>query len=75
MKANVPRLAAATIVGLISLMLPVAGMLGASLVFPQGIVGDHAMAWLVLSYCFNFGLFFGVAYVILGFFARFRKIS
>ncbi len=75
MKRNVPRLALATIVGLVSLVLPIPGMLGASLVFRQGIVGDHGIAWLVLSYCLNFALFFGIAYVILGFFSRFGNLN
>lgn len=66
MQRNTPRLAAATIVGLVSLVFPVPGMLGAALVFPQGIEGDHGTAWLVLSYCLNFALFSGLAYVICG---------
>ncbi len=72
---NVPRLAAATVVGLVSLVLPVLGMLGAALVFPQGIEGDHGIAWLVLSYCLNFALFFGVAYAILGLFSKFKNAN
>ncbi len=75
MKRNVPRLAVATIVGLMSLLLPIPGMLGAALVFRQGIEGDHGIAWLVLSYWLNFALFFGVTYVILGFFSRFSNLN
>ena len=73
MKRNPPRLAAATVVGLVSLVLPLPGMLGAALVFRQGIEGDHGIAWLVLSYCLNFALFFGIAYAILGLFSRFKN--
>ena len=60
------RLTVATIVGLVSCAIPVPGILGAAVVFPQGIEGDHAIAWLVLSLCLNFALFFGLAYLIFG---------
>ena len=73
MKRNVPTLAAATVVGLLSLVLPVPGMLGAALLFQQGIEGDDGIAWLVLSYCFNFALFFVIVYAVLGFFSKFRN--
>ena len=67
MQRNTLRLAAATIVGLVSLVLPIPGMLGAALVFPQGMEGDRGIAWLVLSYCLNFALFLGLGYLICGF--------
>ena len=73
MRRNTPRLAAATVVGLVSLVLPLPGMLGAALVFPQGIDGYDGIAWLVLSYCLNFALFFGVAYSVLGLFSKFKN--
>ena len=60
------------IVGLVSLVFPVPGMLAAALVFSQGIEGDHGIAWLVLSYCLNFALFFGVTHATLGLFSKFK---
>jgi hypothetical protein len=74
MKRQTLRCIIATVVGLASDFMPVPGMLGAALVFPQGIEGDHAIAWLVLSLCLNFALFFGLAYLIFGLFSK-AKIS
>lgn len=59
-------MAAATITGLVSLVFPVPGMFGASLLIPEGLLGVHGTMWLVLSYCLNFALFFGMAYLVLG---------
>ena len=64
------RLTVATIVGLVSCAVPVPGMLGAAVVFPEGIEGDHGIVWLVLSLCLNFALFFGIAYLIFGLFSK-----
>jgi len=64
------RLTVATGVGLASDFIPVPGMLAAAVVFPQGIEGDHGIAWLVLSLFVNFALFFGLAYLIFGLFSR-----
>ena len=50
--------------------MPVPGLLGAALVFPQGIEGDHGIAYLVLAACLNFALFFAASYYIFGLFTK-----
>lgn len=45
-------------------------MLGAALVFPHGVEGDHGIAYLVLAECLNFGLVFAATYYIFGLFAK-----
>ncbi len=52
--------------------MPVPGLLGAALVFPQGIEGDHGIGYLVLALAVNFALFCWVAYLLLGLFPKFR---
>ncbi len=74
MRRQTLRWTIATAVGLASDFIPVPGMLGAALVFPQGIEGDHGLAWLVLSLLLNFALFFGFTYLIFGLISK-PKIS
>jgi hypothetical protein len=50
--------------------MPVPGLLGAALVFPQGIEGDHGIAYLGLAACLNFALFFAASYYIFGLFTK-----
>jgi predicted permease len=64
------RLIAALLVGVVSELMPVPGLLGAALVFPQGIEGDHGIAYLVLAACLNFALFFAASYYIFGLFTK-----
>jgi len=68
MKRQTFRWTIATVAGLVSDFVPIPGMLGAALVFPQGAEGDHATAWLALALCLNFTPFFGLAYVAFGLF-------
>jgi predicted permease len=64
------RLIVALLVGVASELMPVPGLLGAALVFPQGIEGDHGIAYLVLAACLNFALFFAASYYIFGLFTK-----
>jgi hypothetical protein len=48
-------------------------MFGAALIFPQGVEGDHAIAYLVLALSLNFALFFGAAYYVFGLFSKSRS--
>ena len=49
------------------------GLLGAAMVFPQGIESDHGIAYLVLALCLNFAVFFGASYYIIGLLSRYVK--
>jgi hypothetical protein len=73
MKKNTLRLIIALLVGLASDFMPVPGMLGAALVFPQGAESDHGLVYLVLALCLNFALFFGVTYYLFGLFSKSRN--
>jgi hypothetical protein len=64
MKTNKLRLIIALLVGLASEFRPALGLLGAALVFPQGIESDHGLAYLVLALILNFGLFFALTYYL-----------
>ena len=65
-KKQTLRWTVAAVVGLASDVIPIPGLLGAALVFPQGVEGDHGYAYLLLSVCLNFALFFGLAYWVFG---------
>jgi predicted permease len=65
-KKKTLRCVVAAVVGLASDCVPVFGMLGAALVFPQGAEGDHGFAYLALALVLNFVLFFGITYWIVG---------
>jgi hypothetical protein len=73
MKKNKLRLIIASLVGLASDFMPVPGMLGAALVFPQGAESDHGLAYLVLALVLNFALFFAVTYYLFGLFSKVRN--
>lgn len=60
------RLTVALLVGVASELMPVPGLLGAALVFPQGILGNHGISYLVLALCLNFALSFAVCYYVFG---------
>jgi hypothetical protein len=64
------RLIVALLVGIASEFRPLPGLLGASLVFPQGVEGDHGIAYLVLAECLNFGMVFAATYYIVGLFRK-----
>ena len=64
------RLIVALLVGVASEFMPIPGLLGAALVFPQGIESDHGIAYLVLAECLNFALFFAASYYIFGLFTK-----
>jgi phosphotransferase system glucose/maltose/N-acetylglucosamine-specific IIC component len=68
------RIIVASIVGLASEFIGVPGLLGAALIFPQGIEGDHGWLYLALAAIINFALFFAVAYYFFGLLSK-RKIS
>jgi hypothetical protein len=70
MKRQTLRWTVATAIGLASDFLPVPGMLGAALVFPQGAEGDHGIAYLVLALSLNFALFFGLTFLIFELFSK-----
>jgi hypothetical protein len=72
-KQNKLRIVTASLVGLASDFRPVPGMFGAALIFPQGVEGDHAIAYLVLALSLNFALFFGAAYYVFGLFSKSRS--
>jgi hypothetical protein len=67
------RIAIALLVGLASEALPVPGLVGAALIFPQGIEGDHGYLYLALAIALNFALFFGLTYYLLGLFSKARN--
>jgi integrase len=58
------RIIVASVVGLVSEIVPVPGLLGAALVFPQGIEGNYGYTYLALAIVLNFALFFGVSYYL-----------
>lgn len=62
----------AAVVGLASDFMPIFGMLGAAVVFPQGAEGDHGFAYLALALVLNFALIFALTYWIIGLFLRNR---
>lgn len=64
------RLLTALGVSLVSEIRPVPGLLGAALVFPQGIEGDHGYSYLALAMVMNFAVFFAATYFIVGLFIR-----
>jgi len=73
MKKNKLRLIIASLIGLASDLMPVPGMLGAALLFPQGAESDHGLAYLVLALVLNFALFFAVTYYLFGLFSKVRN--
>jgi hypothetical protein len=73
MKKNKLRLIIASLIGLASDLMPVPGMLGAALIFPQGAESDHGLAYLVLALVLNFALFFAVTYYLFGLFSKVRN--
>jgi predicted permease len=73
MKRQTLRLTIAASVGAASDFLPIPGLLGAALVFPQGVEGDHGFAYLALALCLNFALFFGIAYFIFGLYTKMKN--
>jgi hypothetical protein len=46
------------------------GLLGAALIFPQGVEGDHGYMYLALAVILNFGLFFAMTYYLFGLFSK-----
>jgi hypothetical protein len=69
------RIIIASVVGLaLSLVLGVPGLLGAALIFPEGIEGNHAWMYLALATAINFALFSAVIYYLIGVFSK-PKIS
>ncbi|WP_089844090.1 hypothetical protein [Granulicella pectinivorans] len=65
------RIILASVVGLVlSLFLGVPGLLGAALVFPEGIEGDHGLMYLALATVINFTLFFTAIYYLVGLFSK-----
>lgn len=70
MKNHKLRLIISLLVGLASDFMPVPGMLGAALVFPQGAESDHGLAYLALALGLNFALFFVVTYYLFGLFSK-----
>jgi len=61
------RILIASVVGLLlSLILGVPGLLGAALIFPEGIEGNHGWMYLALATAINFTLFFAVIYYLVG---------
>jgi len=66
------RLVVAFLVGLVSELMPIPGLLAAAIVFPQGIHSDHGIAYLVLAVCLNFALFFAASYYVFGRFTKLR---
>ena len=73
MRKPKPRLVFALLIAIGSEFLPVPGLLGAAMVFPQGIESDHGIAYLVLALCLNFAVFFGASYYIIGLLSRYVK--
>lgn len=70
MNRRILRWTLSAVVGLLSEIRPVAGLLGAAVLFPQGAEGDHAIAYLILALVLNFGLLFGLTYWLAGIFLR-----
>ena len=69
------RIIIASVVGLVlSLFAGVPGLLGAALIFPEGIEGDHGFLYLALATAINFALFFASTYYLFGLFSK-PKIS
>jgi hypothetical protein len=68
------RIIIASVAGLVSEFMPIPGLLGAALMFPQGIEGDHGYMYLVLAATLNFGLFFAMTYYLFELFSK-PKIS
>jgi hypothetical protein len=64
------RIVLASVVGLVSEIMPVPGLLGAALVFPQGVEGDYPYTYLALAVALNFALFFVVSYYLFGMFSK-----
>jgi hypothetical protein len=64
------RLIVALLAGVASEFMPIPGLLGAALVFPQGIEGNHGIAYLALAACLNFALCFAASYYIFGLFYK-----
>ena len=74
MDRQTKRIIVASVVGLVSDFIPIPGLLGAALIFPQGIEGDHGYMYLALAVTLNFGLFFAMTYYLFGLFSK-PKIS
>jgi hypothetical protein len=69
------RLIIASVVGLVlSFIVGVPGLLGAALIFPEGIEGNHGWMYLVLATAINFALFFAASYFLVGLLSK-PKIS
>jgi hypothetical protein len=68
------RIIIASVVGLVSEFLPIPGLLGAALVFPEGIEGDHGGLYLALAVALNFAFFYTATYYLFGRFSK-PKIS
>jgi|SRR5215831_3793642 len=64
------RLVVAFLVGLLSELMPIPGLLAAAIVFPQSIHSDHGIAYLVPAACLNFALFFAASYYAFGRFSQ-----
>jgi Kef-type K+ transport system membrane component KefB len=61
---------ASLVASVLSLIVGVPGLLGAALIFPEGIEGDHGWMYLALATAINFVLFFTVAYYLIGLFSK-----
>ncbi len=65
------RIIIASVVGIVlSLILGVPGLLGAALIFPEGIEGNHGLMYLALATAINFTLFFAATYYLVGLFSK-----
>jgi len=70
------RIITASLVGLVSNLIPVLaapGLLGAAVIFHQGITGDHGFLYLAIAFALNFVLFFGATYYLFSFFSKPKK--
>ena len=73
-KSQKLRVSIAFVAAALSEIRPVPGLLGATLIFPQGAESEHALSYLVVAMLMNLAMVFTVTYLIFGFFIR-REIS
>jgi hypothetical protein len=62
---NRRRLIIAALVGLVSEMMPIPGLIAAAVVFREGVHSDHAIAYLVLALVINLLFVAAVAYGVM----------
>jgi hypothetical protein len=73
MGKNKLRLIIALLVGFASYFVPIPGLFGAALIFPEGVHSSHGFAYLILALVLNFALFFAATYYLFGLFSKSRN--